>query len=114
MGNNTPIADLMVGTRSGEQFWVDVKGLTHKTDWLFRPKQEHKSLFYILVFLTPLAEHGKGRLPDEFYVLKQADANKLEEEYRAARPNNKTTMPGFKYGAAIDYKDRWNILPPAD
>lgn len=30
MGNHTPNADLMVGTPSGKQFWVDVKGRSAK------------------------------------------------------------------------------------
>jgi hypothetical protein len=112
MGNSTPIADLMVGTRSGEQFWVDVKGLAAKNDWFVRPKREHKNLFYILVCLSPLAEAGTTREPDQFFVLTQQEANRLEEEYRLARPHNKTTLaPGFKFGAAEPYRDDWKKLP---
>ena len=114
MGNHTPIADLMVGTRSGQQFWVDVKGLTSKTDWLFKPKSPRNQLYYVLVFLTKLAEHGKERKPDEFYIMTQETANKLEADYRAMHPNNKTTMPGFKYKDALMHKDSWHILPPAE
>jgi hypothetical protein len=111
MGNNTPIADLMAGTPSGEQFWVDVKGLSVKSDWLVKPKTSHKNLFYVLVYLSPLAEHGKPRQPDQFYVLTQDEANGLEQAHRADRPNNKTTMPGFKFLSAEPHRDRWDKLP---
>jgi hypothetical protein len=30
MGNNTPVADLIVGTLTGNQFWIDVKGFPSK------------------------------------------------------------------------------------
>ena len=40
-GNNTPLADLMVGTHTGEQFWVDVKGLSSKDSWNVKPKPDH-------------------------------------------------------------------------
>jgi hypothetical protein len=110
MGNSTPVADLMVGTLSGKQFWVDVKGLSSKTDWLVKPKTPHENLFYILVLLSPLAEPGH-REPDQFYVLTQAEANRLEEEYRTARPGNKTTIPGFRYPSAAPYRDQWDKLP---
>jgi hypothetical protein len=53
MGNSTPIADLMVGTLSGEQFWVDVKGLSGKAAWLVKPKPDRHNLYYVLMLLAP-------------------------------------------------------------
>jgi len=103
----------MVGTREGKQFWIDVKGLSVKSDWLVRPKAPHKNLFYVLVFLSPLAETGKDRHPDQFYVLTQDEANDLEQDYRTAHPNSKTTMPGFQFPAAKPHMDRWDKLPAA-
>ena|ERR1700722_17183786 len=94
MGNCTPVADLMVGTPKGKQFWVDVKGLASKSDWLVKPKAPHDNLFYILAFLSPLAEPGSMRQPDQFYVLTQIEANQLERDFRGAHPNMKSTMPG--------------------
>jgi hypothetical protein len=114
MGNITPVADLMVGTPEGKQFWVDVKGLASRTDWLVKPKAPHASLFYILVALSPLVEPGSSREPDQFYVLTQDEANQLEREYREARPGRKTTMPGFKFNAPRDHRDRWDKLPADD
>ncbi|MGP0094703.1 MAG: hypothetical protein ACLPKB_32840 [Xanthobacteraceae bacterium] len=111
MGNSTPVADLMVGTPKGKQFWVDVKGLSSKSAWLVKPKEEHENLFYILVLLSSLAGPGSGRQPDQFYVLTQAKANQLEREYRDAHPTQKTTMPGFNFGAAEPHRDEWDKLP---
>ena len=111
IGNNTPVADLMVGAPSGELFWVDVKGLSGKYDWLVKPKGTRERLFYILVLLAPLAQAPNKREPDLFFVLTQNEANSLEKAYRLARPNNKTTNPGFGFKDAIPYEDRWEILP---
>ena len=111
LGYNTPVADLMVGTPSGDQFWVDVKGLASRTDWLLKPKVQRKNLFYVLVYLSPIAEPGKARQPDQFFVLTQAEANDLERRYRSNRPKNKTTMPGFLFSSAEAHRDRWDKLP---
>jgi hypothetical protein len=102
-GNHTPIADLMVGTKSGDQFWVDVKGLANKADWLMRPKEPFNNLFYVLIYLSPLVDHGKQRQPDQYYVLTQSEANGLERAYREARPNKKITIPGFRFQSAEPY-----------
>jgi hypothetical protein len=111
MGNSTPVADLMAGTPKGKQFWVDVKGLASKSDWLVKPKEPHENLFYILAFLSPLAGPQSVRQPDQFYVLTQTEANQLEREFRAAHPNMKTTMPGFKFRSAEPHRDKWDKLP---
>src|ERR1700722_14229740 len=77
-GNNTPIADLMVGSPSSKLFWVDVKGLSGKNAWLITPQEPRDDLFYILVLLSRLAEKPKERVADRFFILTQAEANKLE------------------------------------
>jgi hypothetical protein len=51
----------MVGTPSGKQFWVDVKGQSARNNWLVKPKQVHESLFYVLVLLSPLAKPSQPR-----------------------------------------------------
>ena len=111
MGNHTPMADLMVGAPSGRQFWVDVKGLASKAAWLVKPKLEHPSLFYILVYLAPLAEHGKVRAPDRFFVMSQNQVNQLVDQYQRAPPTNRGTMPGFRWTDAHLFEDEWRKLP---
>jgi hypothetical protein len=44
-GNNTPVADLMVGSPSSKLFWVDVKGLSAKNSWMITPKEPRDDLF---------------------------------------------------------------------
>src|SRR5271170_4299001 len=78
-GNNTPVADLMVGSRSSKLFWVDVKGLSAKNAWLIKPKDAREELFYILVLLSPLVESPKTRLADRFFILSQAEAVECEK-----------------------------------
>jgi hypothetical protein len=50
-GNNTPVADLMVGSPSSKLFWVDVKGLSSKNIWVVSPKDSREELFYVLMLL---------------------------------------------------------------
>lgn len=111
-GNNTPVADLMVGSPRGDLFWVDVKGQSGKRDWLVRPKDLRDKLFYVLVALSPLSQVPGRREADRFFVLTQQEANALEAEYRRQFPANKTTMPGFKFMAPSKYEDRWEKLLP--
>ena len=110
-GNNTPIADLMVGSPSSELFWVDVKGLSSKNSWLIAPKEPRERLFYILVLLSPLAESPNKRTADRFFVLTQAEANDLEAAYRHTHPNDKGAIRGFAFADADKHEDKWDKLP---
>lgn len=104
MGNHTPTADLMVGVpASGEQFWVDVKGLSSNNAWLIKEKPNHLNLFYILVRV------GDDRGGDRFFVLSQRQVNALLEKSRLAHPNDPTSGFGWSYPAPFEGK--WGILP---
>lgn len=112
MGNNTPIADLMVGSPvSGQQFWIDVKGLTSKTAWLVTPKTQRKGLFYVLVYLSPLNESGKKVGTDRFFVLTQEETNALLDDYRKAHPGDKGKMLGFGFNDPRQFESAWSKLP---
>ena len=115
MGNLTPIADLMVGTRDGKQFWVDVKGLSAKADWSVKRKAQHRNLYYILVLLAPEAKPGEERKVDQFFVMTQDEANKeLDNWSEKASPAAKNrNWPGFKFAQGLPFKDAWDKLPPA-
>lgn len=110
-GNNTPIADLMVGSPSSKLFWVDVKGLSRKNSWMITPKETRDDLFYVLVLLSPLAEKPKARVADRFFILTQQEANKLESDYRKDHPNDKGLAPGFDFDRPAAHEDRWDRLP---
>ena len=111
-GNNTPVADLMVGSPSSKLFWVDVKGLSAKNAWLITPKKTRDDLFYILVLLSPLAENSKKRIADRCFILAQPEANDLEAAYRKTHPNDRGLIPGFSFSAPAAYEDLWDKLPP--
>jgi len=104
MGNTTPMADLMVGRPSGEQFWVDVKGLSKPNAWLVTPKPALTGLYYILVLV------GRERALDRFFLLTQPECNRLIDEYRAGHPNAKP-FPGFNWGDAFKFENRRETLP---
>jgi len=108
MGNHTPDADLMVGLPAlGDQFWVDVKGLSSNNAWLIKPKAPLRNLFYILVRV------GKDRTEDRFFVLSQKSTNKLLDTERAARAARGSTdrTEGFNFTSPAAFEDNWKCLP---
>lgn len=111
MGNHTLNADLMVGAPSGEQFWVDVKGLSAKNAWLVKPKAPFPNLYYVLVYLSKLADRDSVREPDEFFVLTQAEIAELGRQYLAKHPNDTNKIPGFGWRDPHPFKDAWDKLP---
>jgi hypothetical protein len=112
MGNNTPDADLIVGKPRGKPFWIDVKGQSSKQAWLISPKtSEIPNLFYVLVYLSPLASDDAIRCPDSFFVLSQADVGKLSAEYLKAHPGDKNKVPGFGFNDPREFRNAWRNLP---
>jgi hypothetical protein len=111
MGNCTPIADLMVGTWSGGQFWVDVKGLSSKNSWNLTPKRDFDHLYYILVYFAPV--DAKKR--DRFFILTQSEANELVREYqkKASHSGDTGKAPGFAFKDPEKFEDAWKNLPIA-
>ena len=105
MGNHTPVADLIVGSPSGHQFWVDVKGLSSRNFWLLHEKPAHVNLFYVLVYVDPTREG------DLFFVLSQANANSLIRAYIRDNPKMKHQMVGFNWTTPHRFKDAWETLP---
>ena len=105
MGNNTPVADLMVGhPKTGSQFWVDVKGQWTSNAWWGTSKQQRSNLFYILVLVAP------SRSDDRFFVLSQTEFDDLIEQYRLAHQNAKP-VGGFNWRDPHRYENQWAKLP---
>jgi hypothetical protein len=104
MGNTTPMADLMVGRPSGEQFWVDVKGLSKPNAWLVTPKPALTGLYYILLLV------GYERPRDRFFILSQLDFNDLIRQYLANHLHAKP-IPSVNWGDAFQFENRWETLP---
>ena len=108
MGNNTPIADLMVGKPDGTSlFWVDVKGLgKEKKSFLVKEKSPHECLYYVLVRV------GKKRGDDEFAVLTQDQFNKLIKEQKGLDlSKGHVPLSGFGWPACQRFQDKWSVLP---
>ncbi len=111
MGNNTPVADLMVGAANGKQFWVDVKGQISKSPWLVTKKAAREDLYYILVYLSPEAQGKYTRQPDIFFVLRQSEANGLVDKYAKEHPGDSGKVPGFRFKDPGRFEDAWSKLP---
>jgi hypothetical protein len=107
MGNHTPNADLMVGTRSHQQFWVDVKG-TSGRDWPISPKTYHINLFYILVRVA-----SPEKPPDRFFILTQQETNDLVRDYHETHEGHSGKVSGFDLRDAerVRAEDRWDKFP---
>ena len=105
MGNNTPVADLMVGhPGTGVQFWVDVKGQWDSNAWWGSAKAARPNLFYILALVAP------QRKEDRFFVLDQAEFNGLVELYRNSHPSAKP-VGGFNWTDPHRFENQWDKLP---
>jgi hypothetical protein len=105
MGNNTPVADLMVGhPNTGAQFWVDVKGQWTSNAWWGDSKAQRPNLFYILTLVD------SSRNADRFFILTQAEFDRLVTAYRTAHPQAKP-LGGFNWIDPHKYENQWSKLP---
>ena len=105
MGNATPVADLMVGhPKTGDQFWIDVKGLRAKNAWWGTAKPERPNLYYVLVFVGP------DRAADRFFVLTQNEFNELIKQYGVDHPKQ-TPVGGFNWTDPFRFESQWAKLP---
>jgi hypothetical protein len=95
----------MVGTQTGRQFWVDVKGLSTNNAWLITPKQFRLNLYYILVRV------GDTKDQDRFFILPQSETHKLLEKSKLEHPTDPTSGFAFRYPES--FENKWEILPPA-
>ncbi|HEX8817155.1 MAG TPA: hypothetical protein VF753_16780 [Terriglobales bacterium] len=121
MGHNTAVADLMVATRKGKQFAVDVKGLAEKNSWNLKEKGDWENLYYILVYfprhksnVTLGTGKPKTRDTDRFFILTQKEAKELVREYRRERPGDSGKAPGFNFNYPMAFESLWNKLPAPD
>lgn len=103
LGHNTPLADLMVISPRKRHFLVDVKGLKAKNPWILKRKDERTGLYYILV-LVPQGNSNR------FFILTQAEANRLVRRYRAA---HNPRWDGFSFAYAEPYENNWKETLPA-
>ena len=112
MGNCTQDYDLIVATPAGEEtFFVDVKGLSSKNDWLIRKKNAISNLYYILVSVD-----RANRDSDRFFIMAQEDVNNELALYYSKPKRDGTpksdSAQGFGFSQAEKYKDNWDNLPP--
>jgi hypothetical protein len=96
---------MVVSPIDKEPFLVDVKGLYRKNPWIIKRKTNRKSLFYILAYV-PMDE------PNQFFVMPQQRVLECiqNELTRLKRPSD-YPMTGFSWKLALDYKDKWKLLP---
>lgn len=99
MGNNTRDAGLIVGTQTGAQFSVEVKGLTSDNEWVITPTHSRPSSYHIVVRVDDTRDQ------DRFFIVPQSEVNRLLQEC------NSTSSIPFLYLEI--FENRWEMLPPA-
>lgn len=111
MGNNTPLADLMVVSPEDHiQFLIDVKGLARPNYWQVSRKEKRDDLFYVFAFVP------KGE-PNKFFVLPQKKVNAcIDAEFARLKPEKRAlgeraNRLGLRWGDTKLFADKWDVLP---
>jgi hypothetical protein len=111
LGNNTPLADLMVISPEKCMFLIDVKGLAAKNYWRIMRKEARHDLFYVLALVPRGASN-------EFFIMTQEAVNGgIADEFSRLRPEQKAlgekayTLLGLRWRDAEPFINRWDILP---
>ena len=102
---NAKASDLLVSCDSGDNFVVEVKGLSRSNFWLFRRVHPRGDLFYIFVALGNVGEHPR------FNILSSAEAMAEYDDYKRSYPQMQGDMWGMKWTTAFKYEDQWEKLP---
>ena len=111
LGNNTPLADLMVvSPQEHQMFLIDIKGLSYKNYWQIKRQQTQTDLYYILALV-------QKDMDNKFFVLTQEEVNKnITAEFERLPPEKKllgeaVNRLGIRWGDAVKFENRWEILP---
>jgi hypothetical protein len=106
---NAPVVDLLAVSPQNNHFMIDVKGLSSKNFWLVQERKPKDDLYYILVYLPPDFQSP------HFYILTSAylmqEIGKLKNATIEAGKRWVDSGAGINWGTALDYKDRWELLP---
>ena len=111
LGNNTPLADLMViSPQKHQMFLIDVKGLKYENYWQIRRQERRDDLYYILALVPP----GKT---NRFFVLTQSEVNaNIDDEFERLPAEKKplgenANRLGMRWGNSQKFENRWEVLP---
>ena len=107
---NAPVVDLLVVSPNNINFKVDVKRQSTKNFWLIQRRIAQDDLFYFLVYLPKNAEYPN------FFILSSSELMSRREEYKrhieSRSGKYRDDMGGINWSTALQYKDKWDILPP--
>ncbi len=106
MGNQTPLADLMVvSPKLKEMFLIDVKGLYKRNPLVLKRKEVRANLFYIFTFVP-------NDQPNQFFILSQEQTNiYIESELHRLRRADNYPMTGILWKQAAEHENAWSTLP---
>ena len=111
MGNNTPLADLMViSPESRKMFLVDVKGLAYENYWQIKRQSLRSDLFYVLA----LVPRGKE---NRFFIVTQDEVNaNITIEFNRLSDEKKklgevANRLGMRWGDSLKFENKWEVLP---
>ncbi len=106
MGNAKAV-DIHADAQKGLTFKVDVKASRYNTSWPVKVDEDQldENLYYIFVYLRSEKEISDDKPPEYFIIsAREIISRKLVTKWK--------NMPGIKYNALKDCKERWDKLPP--
>jgi hypothetical protein len=97
--------DLFVKTQKGT-IKIDVKASQYNTSWPIKDADE--DLVYVFVYLHKREKITDNDIkgidtPPEYYIVPGREVKKLIMPWKS--------IPGIKYTALQEYKEKWNLLP---
>ncbi len=109
MGNAKAI-DIFASTARGEKITFDIKASSYKTSWPVSEIDDGIDFYVFISLQSPDILRSQSlnneNTPPEDYVLPGKDIN----EKNLITPWQ--SIPGIKYHALEEYRERWDKLPP--
>jgi hypothetical protein len=105
MLGNHPGYDLMVMSRGGVMFPVEVKGQYQTQYWQMGKKAHDPRLHYIFAHVPDGDERNR------FFVMDQTTVDRLIDEHREACGNSPSHRSGILWRVVEEYENKWSTLP---
>jgi hypothetical protein len=102
-------ADLLVVSPGGQQFMIDVKGLSSPNFWLIRERPARADLYYVLVYLPANFDPPISHVASSAEVM--ARVAEIREKAQSTNANWNPSGSGLNWRDALPFLGRWDILP---
>jgi hypothetical protein len=113
---NAESTDLSVRSPEGRLFDLEVKGLARNNFWLVRERKPREDLFFVFALVPrATAVHASDLEPARFVVASSRQVMAKIEALRKRTESQGKPWPssgsGLKWGDALEFENRWDVLP---